>query len=144
MPRSLCRCWPSARHSGSGAARVRGPVENDAEGTWLVYPTLPGWHYRIEGSPSPAGGDFTYVPGSFRYGGGQDQRWWIAPPPPPLVPPDPPPPPRLWRHVHVTIFVATDPGVQLVKVVRAHPEHPWAALLTKDRRFQVPSGTALR
>jgi hypothetical protein len=52
--------------------------ENDAEGTWLVYPTIPGWHYKIESSPSPDAGDFSYLPGSFHYGDGQALRWWIA------------------------------------------------------------------
>ena len=106
--------------------------ENDTEGTWLVYPTIPGWHYKIETSPTSAGADFDYLPGSFRYGDGQDRRWWIAPPPPPATPPDPPPPPRVYRYLNIIIYVATDPDVEWVEVVCEDQAHPWAARLVRS------------
>ena len=95
--------------------------ENDGDGTWLVYPTIPGWHYKIEASPTLDDASFTYLQGSFRYGNGQDQRRWVAPPPPqPTTTYTTPPPPRSYFGLFVTIYVATDAGVPQLEVIRAH------------------------
>ena len=59
-------------------ARAQAPFEvrfeNDAQGKWLVYPTVPGWHYRIESGYGTAEADFTFVTGSFRYDNGSERR----------------------------------------------------------------------
>ena len=49
--------------------------ESDAEGTWFVYPTVRGCHYRIESSPATNPADFVVEPGTFHYGSGAERRW---------------------------------------------------------------------
>ena len=119
--------------------------ENDAEGTWLVYPTIPGWHYRIEASPTTADASFAFVPGSFCYGNGADRRWWIAPPPPPSTPPDPPPAPPEYYFARLHIHVASEINTHTVEVLNVPPqgssEDPWSVRLTKTlpvRPWPIP------
>ena len=110
--------------------------ENDTDGTWLVYPTVPGWHYKIEGADTPNNADFALVPYTFRYGNGQEQSFFIAPPPPPTDPNAPQPAPRIWKGTNVTIHVANDPGLQRVEIVRKIDDSIiWSARL--DRALPV-------
>ena len=85
--------------------------ETDATGTWLTYPTVPGWHYKVESSPTLEEDDFTFVPSTFSYGNGTVRRLFIAPPRPPADP-NYQPPVRTFRLINVRLHVATDPGME--------------------------------
>jgi hypothetical protein len=51
-------------HFVRAAEPFEAQLEKDEKGaTWLVYPTKPGWHYKLESSPTTATGNFTLIGG---------------------------------------------------------------------------------
>lgn len=93
-------------------------MEQDIDGaTWLVYPTKPGWHYKVESSTTTGAATFSTVPWYFSYGDGNEHRYFVSPPPPPGG--GGAPPARTSRILeNLQVRVANDTGMQKVEIKR--------------------------
>ena len=107
-----------------GAGQAQSPFEarfeTDAQGTWLVYPSSPGWHYTVQYStdltldPNTDELAFTNEPDGYGYGIGSDLRFFIAPPQPPAN--SGPPPEKPVRDFYATLYVCFTPNDSRVQV----------------------------
>ena len=102
--------------------------ETDTAGTWLVYPSEPGWHYTVQYSTdlsvAPATGEphFENDPDGYGYGTGGDLRFFVSPQ---LTPPagGGEPPEKTLRILSVNIQVCNTPEDTRVEVSGQRPNN---------------------